>query len=128
MTTGALLAASRLKVGLAQRRGVEGGGKGTEGDDVDGAALREAGSGTVTGVWDDDGGTAGSIEAEGGVGNGVGATGSGMVQQGRGWQRGLGTTTGAQGGVGDDDRGTAGGVEAEGGVSNGVGMTGSGMV
>jgi hypothetical protein len=37
------------------------------------------GSGTATGVEDDDGGTAGGIEDEGRVGNGVGAMGSRMV-------------------------------------------------
>jgi hypothetical protein len=37
------------------------------------------GSRTVTGVGDDDGGTTDGIEAEGGVANRVGATGSGMV-------------------------------------------------
>jgi hypothetical protein len=40
--------------------------------------------GAVTGVGDDDGGTAGGVEAEGGVGNEVGTMGSRMVQQGRG--------------------------------------------
>jgi hypothetical protein len=43
------------------------------------AASREAGSGMAMGVRDDDGGTASGVEAKGGVGNGVGATGSGMV-------------------------------------------------
>jgi hypothetical protein len=37
------------------------------------------GSGTATGVEDDDGGTAGGIEDEGRVGNGVGAMGLRMV-------------------------------------------------
>jgi hypothetical protein len=37
------------------------------------------GSGTAMGVRDDDGGTTGGVEAEGGVDNGVGATGLGMV-------------------------------------------------
>jgi hypothetical protein len=45
-------------------------------------ASREARSGTATGVGDNDGGTAGGIEAEGRVGNGVGATGSRMVRWG----------------------------------------------
>jgi hypothetical protein len=48
-------------------------------------APREAGSGTVMGVGDDDGGTTGGVEAKGGVGNRVGATGSGMVRRCRGW-------------------------------------------
>jgi hypothetical protein len=51
------------------------------------------GSGMATGVRDDDGGTAIGVEAEGGVSNGVGVMGSGMVRRGRG--RGSGTTTGA---------------------------------
>jgi hypothetical protein len=101
------------------------------------------GSETATGVGDDDGGTASGVEAEGGVGNGVGAKGSGMVRQGRGRRRGSGMMTRAlpvasrlkvgsatglarrgQGwcdGVGDDDWGTVGAVEVEGGVGNGVG-------
>jgi hypothetical protein len=58
------------------------------------AASREAGSGTVTGVGDDDGGTTDGIEAEGGVGNRVGATGSGMVRRCQGRRWGSGTTTG----------------------------------
>jgi hypothetical protein len=63
------------------------------------------GSGTVMGVGDDDGGTVGGVEAEGGFDNGVGdgATGSGTA------------TT-----VGDDDGGTVGGVEAEGGSATGL--------
>jgi hypothetical protein len=85
---------------LAQWCGIEGGSKGTEGGGVDGAASREARSGTAMGVGDDDGGTAGDIEAKGGVDNRVGATGSGTAT-----------------GVGDDDGGTAGGIEAEGGDS-----------
>jgi hypothetical protein len=46
------------------------------------------GSGTTTGVRDDDGGIAGSVEAEGAVDNGVGMMGSGMVRQGPGRRRG----------------------------------------
>jgi hypothetical protein len=42
------------------------------------------GSGTAMGIGDDDGGTVGNVEAEGGVGNGVGAKGSRMVRRGRG--------------------------------------------
>jgi hypothetical protein len=53
------------------------------------------GSGTVTGVEDDDGGTTGGVEAVGGVGNGVGLIGSGMVRRGQGRRRGSGMTTGA---------------------------------
>jgi hypothetical protein len=66
------------------------------------------GSGTATGVGDDDRGTTGGIKAGCGVSNGVrdGAMGSGMVT-----------------GVRDDDGGTAGGVEAKSGVGNGVGTT-----
>jgi hypothetical protein len=61
-------------------------------------ASREVGSGTVTGVGDDGRGTAGGIEAEGRVSNGVGAMGSGTTM-----------------GIGDENGGTADGVEAEGG-------------
>jgi hypothetical protein len=57
-------------------------------------APREAGSGTVMGVGDDDGGTTGGVEAKGGVGNRVGATGSGMVRRCQGRRWGSGTTTG----------------------------------
>jgi hypothetical protein len=78
----------------------------------DGVGDGAMGSGTVTGVGDDDGGTAGGVKAEGGVGNGVGAMGSGMVR----WVK-------DGDGVGDDDEGTTGDVEAEGGVGNGVGTT-----
>jgi hypothetical protein len=67
-------------MGLAQWRGIEGGGRGTEGGDVDGMTSREAGSRMAMGVGDDDGGTASGVEAKGGVSNGIGATGSGMVR------------------------------------------------
>jgi hypothetical protein len=46
--------------------GFKGGGRGTEGCSVDGAASREVGSGTAMGVRDDDGVTAGGVEAKGG--------------------------------------------------------------
>jgi hypothetical protein len=49
----------------------------------------------AAGVGDDGGGTVGGVEAEGGVGNGVGATGLGMVRRGRGWRQGSGMMTGA---------------------------------
>jgi hypothetical protein len=65
---------------LARWCGVEGGGRGTEGGIIDGVASREAG--TVTGVGDDDGGTVGGVEVKGGVNNGVGVMGSGMVRWG----------------------------------------------
>jgi hypothetical protein len=46
MMKGALSATSRLKAGsttgLARQRGVKGGGRGTEGGGIDGAASREA--------------------------------------------------------------------------------------
>jgi hypothetical protein len=52
------------------------------------------GSGTVTGVRDDDGGTTDSVKAKGGVSNRVGAMGSGMVQWGRGRRQGRGRRRG----------------------------------
>jgi hypothetical protein len=41
-------------------------------------------SGMMMGVRDDDGGTVSGVETECGIDNGVGATGSGMVQWGQG--------------------------------------------
>jgi hypothetical protein len=71
-TTGALPVASRPKAGSAMGLARQGRG------------WCNGVGGAVTGVGDDDGGTAGGIEAEGGVGNEVGTMGSRMVQQGRG--------------------------------------------
>jgi hypothetical protein len=59
------------------------------------------------GVGDDDGGTTGGVEADGGVDNGVGAMGSGMVRQGWGRRRGSGTTMGALSAVLRPKAGTA---------------------
>jgi hypothetical protein len=108
--------ASRLKAGLAtglvQRCNIEGGDRGTEGGDVDGTTSREAGLGMSMGVGDDDGGTAGGVEAEGRVGNRVG---DGAMRSR--------TVTGVE----DDVGGTTGDIEAEGGVGNRVDAMGLGM-
>jgi hypothetical protein len=77
------------------------------------------GSGMVTGVGDDDGGTVGGVEAEGGVGNGVGMTGSGIVRRGRGQRRGSGTTTGALPAVSRLKVGSATGLVRRHGVEGG---------